>query len=102
MQNNKKTDENKPLHVLHVFGRLNRGGAESRVMDLYRNVDRTRIQFDFMQHTTKVCDFKRKSNSWEERFITFLLFAFGIIFPIARHGNSSLRNIRRSGLCTDI
>ena len=25
MQNNKKTDENKPLHVLHVFGRLNRG-----------------------------------------------------------------------------
>ena len=58
MQNNKKTDENKPLHVLHVFGRLNRGGAESRVMDLYRNVDRTRIQFDFMQHTTKVCDFQ--------------------------------------------
>ena len=58
MQNNKKTDENKPLHVLHVFGRLNRGGAESRVMDLYRNVDRTRVQFDFMQHTTKVCDFQ--------------------------------------------
>ena len=54
MQNNKKTDENKPLHVLHVFGRLNRGGAESRVMDLYRNVDRTRIQFDFMQDRKSV------------------------------------------------
>ena len=58
MQNDRKTDENKPLHVLHVFGRLNRGGAESRVMDLYRNVDRTKVQFDFMQHTTKVCDFQ--------------------------------------------
>ncbi len=41
-----------------MFGRLNRGGAESRVMDLYRNVDRTKVQFDFMQHTTKVCDFQ--------------------------------------------
>lgn len=29
MQNNKKTDENKPLHVLHVFGRLNRGGLKA-------------------------------------------------------------------------
>lgn len=58
MQNDRKTDENKPLHVLHVFGRLNRGGAESRVMDLYRNVDRTKVQFDFMQHTTRVCDFQ--------------------------------------------
>lgn len=58
MQNDKKTDENKPLHVLHVFGRLNRGGAESRVMDLYRNVDRAKVQFDFMQHTTRVCDFQ--------------------------------------------
>lgn len=58
MQNDRKTDENKPLHILHVFGRLNRGGAESRVMDLYRNVDRTKVQFDFMQHTTKVCDFQ--------------------------------------------
>ncbi len=47
-----------PLHVLHVFGRLNRGGAESRVMDLYRNMDRSKVQFDFMQHTEKVCDFQ--------------------------------------------
>lgn len=54
----KKTEQNEILHVLHVFGKLNRGGAESRVMDLYRNVDRTKVQFDFMQHTTRVCDFQ--------------------------------------------
>lgn len=46
------------LHVLHVFGKLNRGGAESRVMDLYRNMDRTKVQFDFVQHTDRVCDFQ--------------------------------------------
>ena len=57
-EGNQKTEQNESLHVLHVFGQLNRGGAESRVMDLYRNVDRTKVQFDFMQHTTKVCDFQ--------------------------------------------
>ena len=58
IKGNKKTEQNEILHVLHVFGKLNRGGAESRVMDLYRNVDRTKVQFDFMQHTTRVCDFQ--------------------------------------------
>ena len=58
VKGNKKTGQNEILHVLHVFGKLNRGGAESRVMDLYRNVDRAKVQFDFMQHTTKVCDFQ--------------------------------------------
>lgn len=57
-EGNKKTEQNEILHVLHVFGKLNRGGAESRVMDLYRNMDRTKVQFDFMQHTTRVCDFQ--------------------------------------------
>lgn len=58
IKGNKKTEQNEILHVLHVFGKLNRGGAESRVMDLHRNVDRAKVQFDFMQHTTKVCDFQ--------------------------------------------
>ncbi len=41
------------VRVLHVLGRLNVGGAESRIMDLYRNIDRDRIQFDFVHHMTK-------------------------------------------------
>ena len=28
-----------PTIVLHVVGRLDIGGAESRIMDLYRNID---------------------------------------------------------------
>lgn len=39
------------IRVLHVFGALNRGGAESRTMDLYRAINRQVIQFDFMVHT---------------------------------------------------
>lgn len=41
----------KPIRVLHVFGALNANGAESRVMDIYRHIDRTKVQFDFLIHT---------------------------------------------------
>lgn len=34
--------------VLQVFGSLNAGGAESRMMDVYRDIDRNHIQFDFV------------------------------------------------------
>ena len=37
-----------PVRVLHVFGRLDRGGAESMVMNIYRRVDRGAFQFDFV------------------------------------------------------
>lgn len=39
-----------PIRVLHVFGRIGLGGAESRIMDLYRNIDKTKVQFDFLVH----------------------------------------------------
>ncbi|MCR5179130.1 MAG: glycosyltransferase [Lachnospiraceae bacterium] len=39
-----------PVRILQVHGRINRGGAESRVMDLYREMDRERVQFDFLVH----------------------------------------------------
>lgn len=41
---------NGPIRVLHVFGRVGLGGAESRIMDLYKNIDRSKIQFDFLVH----------------------------------------------------
>ncbi|MBR0093200.1 MAG: glycosyltransferase, partial [Lachnospiraceae bacterium] len=39
------------LRVLHVLGALNMGGAESRTVELYRAIDRSRVQFDFLVHT---------------------------------------------------
>jgi glycosyltransferase involved in cell wall biosynthesis len=47
-----------PIRVLHVFGRLDRGGAETMIMNLYRNIDRTKIQFDFVKHTEELCDYE--------------------------------------------
>ncbi len=46
-----------PIRILHVFGKTNLGGAESRTMDLYRHIDRDRVQFDFLVHTDENCFF---------------------------------------------
>lgn len=42
-----------PIRVLQVLGGTGLGGAESRVMDLYRSMDRRQVQFDFAVHNTK-------------------------------------------------
>lgn len=34
--------------VLHVINGLNRGGGESFIMNLYRNIDKEKFQFDFL------------------------------------------------------
>ncbi|WP_298998229.1 glycosyltransferase family 1 protein [Flagellimonas sp. S174] len=41
----------KPIRVLQVINSMNRGGAETMVMNYYRNMDRSKVQFDFLVHT---------------------------------------------------
>ena len=41
------------LRVLQVIGKMDRAGAESLIMNLYRAVDRTKVQFDFMVFTSE-------------------------------------------------
>lgn len=43
--------DQKPIRVLCVFSSLDRGGAESMCMNLYRHIDRSKVQFDFVKHT---------------------------------------------------
>lgn len=42
----------KTLKILQVFGSLNMGGAESRMMDIYRNLDRNVCEFEFLTMQT--------------------------------------------------
>lgn len=41
---------NQPIRVLNLFTIMDRGGAETMVMNYLRNIDRTKVQFDFMVH----------------------------------------------------
>jgi len=46
-----------PIRVLQVFSRMDRGGSESIIMNFYRNIDRSKVQFDFVVHTNEKCAF---------------------------------------------
>lgn len=39
------------IRVLHVVGKMHRGGIETLLMEIYRRIDRTRVQFDFLLFT---------------------------------------------------
>lgn len=46
-----------PIRVLHVIGIMNRGGAETMIMNLYRNIDRNKVQFDFVENSSEPAAF---------------------------------------------
>lgn len=37
-----------PIRILHMIGSLNVGGSQALVLNLYRKIDRSKIQFDFI------------------------------------------------------
>lgn len=39
------------IRVLHIVMGMDRGGIETLIMNIYRKVDRSKIQFDFLVHT---------------------------------------------------
>lgn len=43
--------------ILHVIGKMDRAGAETMLMNLYRHIDRSKIQFDFVTFTTDKGDY---------------------------------------------
>ncbi|MBE5848003.1 MAG: glycosyltransferase family 1 protein [Lachnospiraceae bacterium] len=54
------SEMSEPVRILQVLGRLDRGGAETMIMNLYRRMDRDRIQFDFVIHTEDVCEYSEE------------------------------------------
>lgn len=46
-----------PQRIVHIVGKMDRAGAETMLMNLYRNIDRTQIQFDFITFTDREGDY---------------------------------------------
>lgn len=47
----------KLLRVLHVVGAMNRAGTETMLMNVYRNIDRNKVQFDFISYSKQDADY---------------------------------------------
>lgn len=43
----KMEKKQEPIRVLQIVGRMDRGGIETMIMNLYRSIDRNKVQFDF-------------------------------------------------------
>jgi glycosyltransferase EpsF len=50
-------DKENPKRVLHIVSAMERGGAETLIMNIYRNIDKEKVQFDFLTHSNKKGDF---------------------------------------------
>lgn len=46
-----------PIRVLHVVTYMGRGGLETMIMNYYRNIDRSKVQFDFLTHRGERWDY---------------------------------------------
>ena len=51
------------IRVLQVIAGMNAGGMETMIMNYYRNLDRTKIQFDFLISEKEKCFYEDEINS---------------------------------------
>ncbi len=56
------------IRVLQVIGVMDRGGAETMLMNLYRAMDRSKIQFDFLVHEQREGDYDAEIRELGGRF----------------------------------
>jgi len=45
------------IRILHIIGKMNRAGAETMLMNLYRKLDKEKYQFDFLYFSDETCDY---------------------------------------------
>lgn len=67
ISSNKKT-----IRILQVVGGMNRGGTETWLMNVLRNIDRTSFHMDFLVHTMNPCDYDDEIRSLGSRVIPCL------------------------------
>ncbi len=68
--------------ILHITGGMQRAGAETLLMNLYRNLDKEKFQFDFLYFTDAPCDYDEEIKSLG-----------GIIYRIGDKSNNRLYRI---------
>lgn len=70
-----------PIRVLQVVTHMNRGGLETMLMNYYRNIDRTKVQFDFLTHRPKN---EKKDYDDEIRSLGGKIYHMPVLNPFSR------------------
>lgn len=59
------------IRILHVLTAMNFAGTETLLMNFYRNIDRSKVQFDFAVSATCECAYDREIESLGGRIIKY-------------------------------
>lgn len=75
-----------PVRVLHAVVNMHRGGAETLLMNIYRNIDTDKVQFDFLTSNTGVFDDEIRSRGGIVHRIPYITSAgpFGYARALSR------------------
>lgn len=55
--------KSKVKRILHIVGAMNRAGTETMLMNIYRNIDREKVQFDFISYSQQDAHYDDEINS---------------------------------------
>lgn len=80
------------LRILCVFADLNIGGAESMCMNIYRKIDKSKIQFDFVKHSDKKGYFEDEIHKLGGKVFTAPRLKFYNIFQYMHWWKKHLKN----------
>lgn len=64
------------IRILHILHSMNRGGAEAMLMNYYRNIDRGRVQFDFLLTEQNRCQYEEEIEQMGGRVYRVPLLTF--------------------------
>lgn len=70
-----------PIRVLHILHSMNRGGAENALMNYFRNIDRSKVQFDFLITDSDKCHFEEEINALGGKVYRIPLLKMSNPFP---------------------
>lgn len=84
--------ENKPIKVLQMIASLYRGGSQSVVMNLYRKIDRTKVQFDFIIDHEKYDDYRSEIEELGGKIYVLPTFKGTNIFEVKKAWNDFFVN----------
>lgn len=71
------------IRVLHIVSEMQRGGVENMIMNFYRNIDRNKIQFDFIVHGSNKGHFEDEISELG-----------GKIYHVTPKGESFIKNLK--------
>ena len=79
------------IRVLQVLGGLNRGGAETMIMNLYRAIDKSKVQFDFIIHNANENAYVDEIESLGGKVYIFPKFTLKNFFLYKKYWNDFLK-----------